>query len=250
MTYRILLLALVTVVGAAAQGVCPGLVTYTPCDIVLQLNDAEAAAHPQPYLTVDMHAEFRSPHADTYLMNAFWDGDRRMVIRFAPMAAGHWDFRISSNLKRFDGQLGSFSVSASDSKGFVRTANFHHFSYTEHGVRPIPHLWMGDTSYRFAVMDRGLFEQMVDEARRAGVQPYPRTCLRRSTRLEHRLCRRRYAAPRVLPGARPAHPLHERARHHRRPPARRRRQSTRRVLPHMAAAPALYPVSSCPAMRR
>ena len=29
------------------------------------------------------------------------------------------------------------------------------------GVRPPPHLWMGDTSYRFAVIDRGLFEQMV-----------------------------------------------------------------------------------------
>ena len=129
---------------------------------MLELNADESAGHPNPYLSVEMHAEFRSPEHQTFLMPAFWDGGRRMVIRFSPVAAGVWDYRITSNVARFDGRTGRFNAAASDSKGFVRVANYRHFSYTEKGVKPIPHLWMGDTSYRFAVMDRALFERMVD----------------------------------------------------------------------------------------
>ena len=110
-----------------------------------------------------IEGEFRSPEHRTFLIHAFFDGNRRMVIRFTPMTAGQWDYRITSNIARFDGHIGHFTAVASDAKGFVRVANVHHFSYTEHGVRPIPHLWMGDTCYRFAVIDRTLFEQMIDK---------------------------------------------------------------------------------------
>ena len=57
-----------------AQTACPDHAVYSPCDIVFELDDAEAAAHPNPYLTVDLRAEFRSPRHRTYLMPAFWDG--------------------------------------------------------------------------------------------------------------------------------------------------------------------------------
>src|SRR5262245_13225246 len=93
-----------------AQTTCPATAIYSPCDIVFELNDAEAAAHPNPFISVDLRVEFRSPRHRTFLMPAFWDGGRRMVIRFAPNETGDWDYRISGNLQRFDGVTGNFSA--------------------------------------------------------------------------------------------------------------------------------------------
>lgn len=148
--------------AVTAQARCPDTPTYSPCEMVFELNDAEAAEHANPYLSVQLHAEFRSPEAKTFLMNGFWDGGRRMVVRFSPVLAGRWDYRITSNIGRFNGEIGSFHATESDSKGFVIVNNLRHFSYTEKGVKPYPHLWMGDTCYRFAVIDRALFEKLVD----------------------------------------------------------------------------------------
>ena len=130
-----------------AQTVCPAMPVYTPCDIVFELNDAEAAAHPNPYVSVDVHAEFRSSSHRTYLMPAFWDGGRRMVIRFSPTEAGDWDYRVSSNIQRFEGMTGKFTGTPVDKPelGFIRTANMHHFAYTD-ANKNVPHLWMGAAS--------------------------------------------------------------------------------------------------------
>ncbi len=162
MIYRIALAGVLFSLFLQAQPSCPETPTYSICEIVFELNDQEAQAHPNPYLSVQIHAEFRSPEARTFLMPGFWDGGRRLVIRFAPMEAGRWDYRVTSNISRWNGMIGHFTAVESDSKGFVRVANVHHFSYTEKGRRPIPHLWMGDTCYRFAFIDRALFEQIVD----------------------------------------------------------------------------------------
>src|SRR5437899_2500009 len=165
MGFRCLLLFIVcAITGLRAQTTCPSMPLYTPCDIVFELNDAEAAAHPNPFLTVDLHAEFRSPRFRTFLMPAFWDGGRRMVIRFAPTEAGDWIYRLTSNIRRFEGQQGSFTAQASGAAGFVRPANLHHWAYTEDNEigGNIPHLWMGDTNYRFAVLDDAVFRRTVD----------------------------------------------------------------------------------------
>ena len=77
----ILALALCLTAALRAQTTCPSTPTYTACDIVFELNDAEAAAHSNPYVSVQIHAEFRSPRHRTFLLPAFWDGGRRMVIR-------------------------------------------------------------------------------------------------------------------------------------------------------------------------
>ena len=69
---------------------------------------------------------------------------------------------VGSFYARFDGKEAQFNATPSDSLGFVRTANIRHFAHTTGGVSPPPHLWMGDTSYRFAVIPRDLFNQMVD----------------------------------------------------------------------------------------
>src|SRR5437764_12176824 len=93
--------------------------TYSPCDMPFELNDTEAAAHPNPYLTVTLHAEFRSPHFKTFLMPAFWDGGRRLIVRFSPTEPGDWLYRITSNLARFEGQQGKFAAQDSAAAGFI-----------------------------------------------------------------------------------------------------------------------------------
>lgn len=144
-----------------AQATCNNTPAYTPCEFVFDMNGQEAAAHPNPYADVELHAEFRSPHFKTYKMPAFWDGGQRLVIRFTPTEAGEWIWRITSNIQRWEGQTGTFTAAASEAPGFVRTANVHHWAWTGGDGRQ-PHLWMGDTLYPLAFLDQSLFERIVD----------------------------------------------------------------------------------------
>jgi hypothetical protein len=82
-----------------------------------------------------------------------------MVIRFTPTEPGQWDFRITSNLQTYNGKTGQLAATESESPGFVRTANVHHFAYTE---RNIPHLWMGSTLMRFGLIDDAAFRSFAD----------------------------------------------------------------------------------------
>jgi hypothetical protein len=138
---------------------CQNTPIYTPCEIVFELTAAEAAAHPNPYASVEINGEFRSPRHRTFLMPAYWDGGGRMVIRFTPIDPGDWDYRITSNIARLDNQLGHFTAAAADVPGFVRPANMHHWATGENNQ---PHLWMGDTCYRFGLIDRATFDQILE----------------------------------------------------------------------------------------
>ena len=111
---------------------CSGTPMWSPCDWSF---DLAASENPD---TFELHAEFRSPHNRTVLLHAFRDGDRRFVIRFAPTEEGDWNYRLTSNLSRLQGQTGRFSAVSSTSPGFVKIANVHHFA-TGNGK---PHLWM------------------------------------------------------------------------------------------------------------
>ena len=97
-------------VSALAQTPCRSTPVYEPCDIVLEMSQAESAKHPNPYLTVELRAEFRAPKGQTYRLPGFWDGGHKLKIRFSPLTEGQWDFRVSSNLDRFNGQTGSFTA--------------------------------------------------------------------------------------------------------------------------------------------
>ncbi len=152
-----LLLALALIPLAIAQN-CASTPTYTPCDLVYEMTEAEAAQHPNPYLTVQLHAEFRSPRHRTIMMPGFWDGGRRMVIRMTPIDPGDWAYRVTSNVASINGKAGQIAAPESGHPGFLRVDNKRAWSTTE---TRSPHLWMGDTSYRFAWMDDALFEQMV-----------------------------------------------------------------------------------------
>jgi hypothetical protein len=156
---RVLVFLLLAGAGTApAQKPCAPTPVYSPCEITMELGDAAAAAHPNPWATVEITAEIRSPQYKTYKAMAFWDGGRRMVVRFAPDEPGDWTFRLTSNVAEFNGKVDKFTATASDAPGFIRRANVHHWQYTE-GFKP--HLWMGDTCYRCAWIDRTFFDQVV-----------------------------------------------------------------------------------------
>ena len=154
------LVSLTFAAGAvSAQTVCQPVPAYSPCEIVFELDTAESKTHANPYWSVDLRAEIRSPRFKTYQAHAFFDGGNRMVIRFSPTDPGPWDFRVTSNLLRFNGKEGKFEATPSEHPGFVRVQNVRHFAYEESKK---PHLWMGDTLLNFAVMDRAAFDAAIE----------------------------------------------------------------------------------------
>ncbi|MBZ5620662.1 MAG: DUF5060 domain-containing protein [Acidobacteriia bacterium] len=149
---------------AAAPSACSNTPTYSTCELVFELSDKDAAAHTHPYVSVDLKVEFRSPRHRTWAIPAYWDGGRRMVVRFAPTEAGDWDYHVIGNLADWDDKKGSFTAASSESRGFLRPANKHHWAYTERDSRGLDqaHLWMGATEMLFATMDDAAFRTVAD----------------------------------------------------------------------------------------
>jgi hypothetical protein len=137
--------------GAQPQG-CSGTPAWSSCDLTFDLESSENADN------LELRAEFRSPRR-TYLMPAFRDGDRRFVIRFAPTEAGDWDYRLTSNIARLNGQAGKFNATSSDSPGFVKANNAHAF-VTDNGK---PHLWMAAAIENFVKIPRADFDRAVEQ---------------------------------------------------------------------------------------
>lgn len=155
MMLRIAAALLAGVATLAAQTVCPPTPRYSPCDLVFEIP-ATNAEH-----TLDLHAEFRSPTASTALVNAFWDGGTKWVIRFTPTEAGAYTYRLTSGVESLNGKEGQFTATPNNKTGWVRAANVHHFAYVE-GNTLTPHLWMGSVVPGFASMDAGRWRSMVD----------------------------------------------------------------------------------------
>ena len=118
---------------------------------------------PENTAQATLRAEFRSPHYKTILINAFHEGSR-LVLRFAPTEAGAWTYRLTSSVTRLDGQTGQIQAGESNSPGFVRVANVHHFA-----TQPVPegnqrpHLWMGAPVEHFVTMPRADFDRLIDQ---------------------------------------------------------------------------------------
>ena len=147
--------------SALAQTPCEGTPAYTPCEMPFELSTADAAVHPNPYATVTLQIEFRSPHFKTYLMPAFWDASRgKLIVRFTPTEDGQWTYKVTSNISAFDGKEGTFHAAASDAPGFVNVANVHHWATDNQQ----PHLWMGYIADRFAFESAAEFDQQLNQA--------------------------------------------------------------------------------------
>jgi hypothetical protein len=156
--------ALASAAAAQTSTTCNNTPAYTPCELVLELSAQAAAANPNPYKTVELRAELRSPRHRTIEIPGFWDGGNRMAIRFAPTEGGQWDFHIISNLAELNGKTGSIAAADSESFGFIAAANVHHWEYTEHPHTDLfkPHLWMGAAAPDLAMMTDDAFHSLVD----------------------------------------------------------------------------------------
>lgn len=143
-----------------AQQGCVNVPTWSACDLVFELTLQDAM--PNNAARVTLHGEFRSPTHKTYLIDAFRDGERRLVLRFAPTEAGVWDYKLTSSIARLDGATGQLGATESGAPGFVRNANAHHFAT----ANAKPHLWMAAPVDRFAAIPRADFDRVV--AQRAG----------------------------------------------------------------------------------
>jgi hypothetical protein len=149
-------LVFVAALRLCAQG-CGSVPAWSTCDFAFDLQPGEDVNR------MDLHVEFRSPHHRTFLMGSFHDDDKRLLVRFAPTESGSWTYRISSNTaKRLDGLELSFIATESDSPGYIRVANVHHFAYEGTNKQ---HLWMATAIENFAKMPRAEFDAEV--ARRA-----------------------------------------------------------------------------------
>ena len=146
--------------SARAQSACQTVAQWSPCEIVVELSDAAVKAHPNPTATVDVWAEFRSPAPKyhTRRLPAYWDGGRRMVIRFTPDDPGLWTWRVSGNLAEWDGKEGQVTVTATALDGFLRPANLHFWWHPE---TLAPHLYLGDRHDDLFTMERSRFDQLL-----------------------------------------------------------------------------------------
>ncbi len=154
-----ILAALLFAGALSAQTVCPPVPRYSPCDLVFDIPGNTAGANGDH--TLAMHAEFRSPLASTALVNAFWDGGSKWVIRFTPTEAGTYTYRLTSAIEALNGKQGQFEVTPNGKTGWLRAANLHHFANVE-GNTLTPHLWMGAVVPGFASMDAAKWRAMVD----------------------------------------------------------------------------------------
>jgi hypothetical protein len=143
---------------------CNNTPAYSTCEVVFELDDKAAAAHPAPYESVELRVEFRSPRQRTLAMPAYWDGGRRMVVRFAPTDPGEYAYHVTSNIEAWNGKTGNFTAASSDSLGFLHPENLHHWAYTEKTSRGLyaAHLWTGASEMQFATMDDAAFRAMAD----------------------------------------------------------------------------------------
>ncbi|MES1258788.1 MAG: DUF5060 domain-containing protein [Acidobacteriota bacterium] len=141
--------------AACAQTVCGPTPQYSPCDI---LFDIPAASEGQ---SLNLQAEFRSPHHDTALVRAVWDGGPKWLIRYTPAEVGEYTYRLTSDNPALNGKEGHFTATDVNKPGWLRAANLHHFALVE-GNALMPHLWMGAVVPGFPALDLARWKALVD----------------------------------------------------------------------------------------
>jgi hypothetical protein len=154
-----LLLCLLKAQAPAPAPPCANTPAYSPCEMVYELSEQDAAAHPNPYATVDLRIEVRSPRHRTHAVPAYWDGGRRMVLRFTPTEPGEWNWKLTSNIAEWNDKEGAFTAVASDAMPFLRVANVHHFAFFDVNRA---HLWMGASELLLLGLDDQQFHAVAD----------------------------------------------------------------------------------------
>ena len=91
-----------------------------------------------PFTSVTLTVDFRSPNGRYITVPAYWDGGQTWRVRFAPTQVGNWSWRSKCvEESELDEQTGSFSCIVDDkaNKGFVMTkqglTDRHAFAYAD-----------------------------------------------------------------------------------------------------------------------
>jgi hypothetical protein len=140
-----------------------GVRQYYSCELSFDLQSDEFNS-PHAAMEDDLlHVEFRSPGHTTYLVRHFWVGGKTVRIRFTPIEAVAWTYKITSSSKRLDGQETSFLVAETAAGGMVNVANLRHWRSTDKK----PHLWLGADVPWFD-LDQAAFETWLDARKKNG----------------------------------------------------------------------------------
>ncbi len=156
---RLLVFAVIAV-AASAQTVCQPTPEFTPCDIVFDIPSATGSIDH----LIDLEADFRSPHNNTGLAKAFWDGGTRWVIRYSAAEPGSYTWRTRGTAPGLAGKEGQFTATPVDRIGWLRAANTHHFAFVDetNSNNLKPHLWMGAIVPGFTSMSEAQWRSLVD----------------------------------------------------------------------------------------
>jgi hypothetical protein len=116
----------------------------------------DGPSHGNPFVDVELDAEWTRPDGSTVRAGGFYDGDGTYVIRALADAEGSWSFVTRSTARSLDGISGSASVTAptDGSHGPVRVDGFH-FRHAD-GTRHRP---LGTTAYAWTHQPEVLQEQ-------------------------------------------------------------------------------------------
>jgi hypothetical protein len=114
-------------------------------------------SHGNPFVDVELSAEFTSEAARHISVGGFYDGDGTYRIRFQAPSAGTWTYVTTSTARSLDGLRGTFQVRPPGSRnhGPVGVTDRFHFAYRD-GTRFLP---IGTTAYAWTHQPAALEER-------------------------------------------------------------------------------------------
>jgi hypothetical protein len=114
-------------------------------------------SHGNPFVDVELSAEFTSEGARPISVGGFYDGGGMYRIRFQAPSAGTWTYVTTSTARSLDGLRGAFQVRPPGPRnhGPVGVADRFHFAYRD-GTRFLP---IGTTAYAWTHQPAALQER-------------------------------------------------------------------------------------------
>ena len=123
---------------------------WSRCDIILDSQKQ----YKNPYLDVQIDAEFTHESGKKIHLYGFWNGDNEWRVRFAPTLTGKWNYTVTCsdaenpdlhNIKGSIIAIESTGNSMIDRHGFVKISDNGRYFVYDDGT---PFYWLGDTNWQ------------------------------------------------------------------------------------------------------
>jgi len=126
---------------------------------VAEFEMTSSQEYENPYYTIDVDVIFIGPAGESILRPAFWKGENRWGVRFAPISIGTWTYSVSSSnpeddLNNVTGSLECTEYTGNKEifkRGFLKTMDGKQTLFYADGT---PFFWLGDTHWQFLVDER------------------------------------------------------------------------------------------------